>query len=190
MGRKYWKIIEFFLKPLIFFLKLCPKCIIRLLYDFSSSIPTPVGLILRYCLLASKVNYIGSNVYIARWVTIKNMSGLTIGDNVSIHENCYIDAIGGVDIGSEVSIAHNSSIISFEHAWNDSATPIKYNSLVLKKISIAKDVWIGCGVRVLGGTIINTRCVIGAGSVVKGELIAKSVYGGIPAKKIMEFNND
>ncbi|MBR9754207.1 MAG: acyltransferase [Gammaproteobacteria bacterium] len=187
MGRKYWKLLRKLLNPIILILRLLPYSFICLLYNLASSIPTPIGLIIRYCLLASKAAHIGSNVYVARWVTIKNITGLNIGDNVSIHENCYIDAIGDIIIGDDVSIAHNSSLISFEHTWTNPNIPIKYNRLAMKKVSIANDVWIGCGVRVLGGTIIHTRSILAAGCVAKGNLVSGYVYGGIPAKKIMEL---
>ena len=126
----------------------------------------------------------GKNIYVGKNVTIKNFESLILGSNISIHANCYIDASGGVNIGDNVSIAHNSSIISFEHTWENLEVPIKYNPTILKEVVIFKDVWIGCGVRVLAGVKINTRTIVAAGSVVKGLLDEKSIYAGVPAKKI------
>ena len=130
---------------------------------------------------------IAENVYIAENVVLKNSQGLTIGSNFSLHEFSYIDAIGGIEIGDNVSIAHNCSLVSFEHTWNDRETPIKYNSTINHPIFIGDDVWIGCGVRVLSGAVIENRVVVAAGAVVKGTLEAGYLYGGIPARKLKKL---
>lgn len=49
------------------------------------------------------------------------------------------------------------------------------------------DVWIGCGVRILCGVHIDTRCIIGANSLVNKSVDSFSIYGGVPAKKIKSF---
>ena len=112
------------------------------------------------------------------------MEKLTVGSNVSIHDNCYIDAGGVINIGSEVSIAHNSTLLSGTHTFEDYSLPIKYNPITISGLTIKDDVWVGCGVRVLGGITIASRVVIAAGAVVNKSLDAKTLYGGIPAKKI------
>jgi acetyltransferase-like isoleucine patch superfamily enzyme len=124
----------------------------------------------------------GVNVYISRFVILKNIEKISFGDNVSIHEFSYLDGLGGIFIGDNVSIAHNASIISFEHTYDLLEFPIKYNPLITKSIEIADDVWIGCGVRILGGTLIGSRTIVAAGSVVKGQLTNNSIYAGVPAK--------
>lgn len=142
-------------------------------------------LLLRYFNLRQQSNYIGTNVYIAENTIIKNTKLLNIGNNFSIHEFSYIDAIGGIDIGDNVSIAHNCSLVSFEHTWTEKKVPIKYNPTKNQSIKIGNDVWIGCGVRILSGAIIEDRVIVAAGSVVvKGTLKSGYIYGGIPAKKI------
>lgn len=52
------------------------------------------------------------------------------------------------------------------------------------RIDIGNNVFVGAKSIVLPGTIIHDNVVIGAGSVVKGELEAGWVYAGIPARKI------
>lgn len=51
-------------------------------------------------------------------------------------------------------------------------------------ITIGNNVFVGYGVTILPGTIIGENVIVGAGSVVKGELKDNSVYAGIPAKYI------
>ncbi|WP_054204444.1 acyltransferase [Pseudoalteromonas porphyrae] len=137
---------------------------------------------LRYELVKHKFKSSGKRGFIGANVTLKNISRFEVGDNFSIHCNSYIDAVGGIVIGDNVSIAHNSSLVSFEHTYDNLAIPIKYNQLALKEISIANDVWIGCGVRVLAGTKIKSRSVVAANSVTKGELLNSGIYAGLPAR--------
>ncbi|WP_370545937.1 acyltransferase [Edwardsiella tarda] len=180
-GRK----VIVFLNPIIivsiFFLKIFPKSWRCILYDILRFFPTYIGVLLRLLVVRSLCNT-GNNIYIAANVTIKNFQSLRIGDNFSIHENSYIDAKGGVVIGDNVSIAHNSSLVGFNHTWDNSLKPIKYNDLDFPGVKIGSDVWIGCGVRVLAGTIISNRTVIAAGSVVHKAYPSNVLVAGVPGK--------
>lgn len=164
---------------------LLPEILINTISSITPS--NKVRLLLRYYEIRKSGKKIGENVYIAENVVLKNSQGLTIGSNFSLHEFSYIDAIGGIEIGDNVSIAHNCSLVSFEHTWNDRETPIKYNSTINHPIFIGDDVWIGCGVRVLSGAVIENRVVVAAGAVVKGTLEAGYLYGGIPARKLKKL---
>jgi acetyltransferase-like isoleucine patch superfamily enzyme len=54
----------------------------------------------------------------------------------------------------------------------------------MRPIHIGNDVWLGAGVSVLAGAIIEDGAVIGAGSVVIGRVPAYHVFGGVPAREI------
>lgn len=186
-GRDLFKIFKVVIKFFVFIVRPLPKCIKKFLYELCSIIPTNFGVLLRYIILKSQAASVGDNVYIARYVIIKNPEKLIIGSNVSIHEFCYIDAEGGITIGDDVSIAHNSSFISFEHTWEDSNTTIKYNKLTLDKIFIGSDVWIGCDVRILAGVKVSNRSVVGAGSVLNKKYPSNVVIVGTPGRIIKEI---
>lgn len=186
-GKNVFKILKPFFILLTKTAKIIPLFIISLFWSLLVPFEGKVSCGLRYVLLSRLCKSCGDNVYIGKNVTLKNTFNLVIGSNVSIHANCYIDASGGIDIGDNVSIAHNSSIISFEHTWDNLQVPIKYNPTRLDKIIICEDIWIGCGVRVLAGSKVNTRVIVAAGSVVKGELDEKSIYAGVPCRKIKDL---
>lgn len=146
-----------------------------------------IGFLLRYFDFKKNSNSVGQNVFLSKNIVLKNLKYLKVGSNLSIHDFCYIDAAGGIEIGDNVSIAHNCSLVSFEHTWADLETPIKYNPTKLNSIKIGNDVWLGCGVRVLAGTVIEDRVIVAAGAVVKGTLESGYLYGGIPAKKLKKL---
>ena len=102
---------------------------------------------------------------------------------------CYLDGCGGISIGDNVSIAHNTSLISFNHTHKQKNIPIKYNPIECGHIYIERDVWIGCGTRILSGVSIGTRAIVAAGSVVNKNVEEFSIYGGVPSKLIKYINH-
>ena len=143
-----------------------------------------MAVLLRYLCLKVLAKNVGKNVCVMDHVYIQHWENLEIGDNVSIHEQCNINAFGGVRIGDNVSIAHATSIVSFNHTWEDKTTPIKYNPSKPLPVTIGSDVWIGCGVRILGGVTIGNRVVIAAGAVVTRDCEPNTVYAGVPARLV------
>ena len=164
-----------------------PKFICNLLWDAFSVSESKVAILTRTLYLNKYTKKTGENVFVGKYVAIKNIKKLTIGDDVSIHAYSYIDAFGEIIIGNNVSIANHATLISSDHTWNDESVPIKFNPVTPKAINIEDDVWIAAGVRVLGGNTIKTRNVIGAGAIVNKSTESNSVYVGVPIKKVKEI---
>lgn len=60
---------------------------------------------------------------------------------------------------------------------------------VFGPIKIGSNVFVGYGVIILPGTVIEDNCVIGAGSVVRGVIPANSVAAGVPARRIKSLED-
>lgn len=113
---------------------------------------------------------------------------IKIGNNCRIHGTC-IHAFNKIIIGNNCLIAANTQIIdgnghllSFENPSNRINTTDNG-----KEIHIGDDVWVGSNCIILGGTKIGNGAVISAGSIVKGTIPPKSIYGGNPAKLIKRY---
>jgi acetyltransferase-like isoleucine patch superfamily enzyme len=76
-------------------------------------------------------------------------------------------------------ITHDGSINVLRNLY-----PENKNADIFKPIIIGNNVFIGYGSIILPGTNIEDNVIIGAGSIVKGNILANSVYAGIPAKFI------
>lgn len=167
--------------------KFVPTPLVRIMFRCCDIFDGNGGALLRYIIVKRKLAGCGSKVYIGPWVYIDLLNKVTLGSGVSIHQRCNILAGGGVSIGDDVAIAHDSTLVSGNHTWADQGSVIKRNPVLLAPIVIESDVWIGCGVRVLAGVVIKSRCIVAAGSIVTRQLDSGSLYAGIPAKKMKDL---
>ncbi|ULG72698.1 acyltransferase [Macrococcus brunensis] len=164
-----------------------PKNLRMFFYEIFSWSESKLFIAIRYMIVSSVCKSIGDNVYIGKFVTLKNLNDIVIGNNVSIHNYCYIDGIGKISIGDNVSIAHNSTILSSSHRWDYIDIPIKYNEIVFKPVIIHNDVWIGAGVRILYGTELKSRSIVAANAVVNKDVANNTIVGGVPIKILKEI---
>ncbi|MGX7595068.1 acyltransferase [Planococcus plakortidis] len=180
---KYKKIILL----LIFISKFIPKIIFDLVWNLTSIFENKFVILIRYLYLKKYAGECGDNIYIGKYVILKNIQDLQLGSNISIHAFCYLDSFGCIKIGDNVSIANHTSIISFNHTFEDKSLPIKYNLVEKGKINIEQDVWIGSGVRILPDVTIKSRSIVAAGAVVVKDVLVGMIVGGVPAKTIKEI---
>ena len=178
--KKYRSVINF----IALCLSILPKFVRIFIFESCRNLRGKFGILLRYLLIKHLAKSCGDNVCIKENVFLYHIQNISLGNNVSIHPLCYIDAIGEINIGNNVSIAHNCSILSFNHTYQDLNTPIKYNSLIMGKITIGSDIWVGCGSRILADVEIENRCIIAAGAVVNKSIPPYSIVAGVPAKVI------
>ncbi|QHW34316.1 acyltransferase [Paenibacillus rhizovicinus] len=165
-------------------LRVVPKPLLVWAWHLTDLLPELPGIAARYAILKRLARSCGDNVLVGRGVEIRYWERLSIGSNVSIHKQCYVDAYGEILIEDDVSIAHQTSIVSFQHTWQDAGLPIRDNAVVTGMIWISRDVWIGCGCRILAGVSIGSRSVVAAGAVVNKNIAAHTVAAGVPARPV------
>ena len=88
---------------------------------------------------------------------------------------------GGVTIGKNSLIAAQSYIIDTDHGIH-AGELIRNQQNTVAPVSIGEDVWIAAGCKILKGSQIHDGAIIGAASLVKGEIPANAIAVGIPAK--------
>ena len=108
-----------------------------------------------------------------------------IGSNSHLGAYCYVNVCyGHVSIGNYVAIGPGTKIIAYSNNY-EYGTKVTENKII-EDVRIKNNVFIGANCVILPGTIINDNVVVGAGSVVKGELEENSIYAGVPCRKIRE----
>ena len=128
---------------------------------------------------------LGKNVVIFPGVMFFGKGPILIGDNTKIGNNTiiYSSKGGGVSIGSHTAIAAECYIIDADHGIKKGIL-VDQQDMVVQKVKIGNNVWLGTHAVVLKGSIINDGAVIGAMSLVNSEIEKESINVGIPAKLI------
>ena len=130
---------------------------------------------------------IGDDVFIDSFVRIRPVGG--VGD-VIIGARCYINSGtviysgNGVHLGEGVLIAANCTLAPVNHAFTERSRTILEQRFAPSRggIQIEDDVWIGANSVVLDGAHLRKGCVIGAQSLVTGEVPEYSVNVGNPLR--------
>ncbi|HEY3842938.1 MAG TPA: acyltransferase [Acidimicrobiales bacterium] len=118
--------------------------------------------------------------------TVRSGARLIIGDDVGV-SGITLCAAYHIEIGSNCLIGANATIIDTNfhpldpQEWWTSPVP---EPKATDAIMIGHDVFIGADTYVLRGSTIGDGAVIGAASVVSGEVPPNSVYAGNPARLI------
>jgi lipopolysaccharide O-acetyltransferase len=109
---------------------------------------------------------------------------ISIGDRAGIRPYVTISASSPMTIEDDVIIAAYTSIIDSDHTFELGNPNVMHNPVVTEPIHIGRGTWIAERVAVLKGARIGRCCIIGANSVVKGEIPDFSIAVGAPAKVV------
>lgn len=132
---------------------------------------------------------VGPESMIDAFVKIKPAGGdgdVVIGRGSYINSGCVIYTGNGVHIGNDCAIAANCTFAATNHEYVRRDMTIKAQRFRPSKggILLEDDVWIGANCVILDGAILRQGCVIGAGSVVRGEVPAYSIHVGNPLRLV------
>jgi acetyltransferase-like isoleucine patch superfamily enzyme len=129
---------------------------------------------------------LGSRVFVSRQAHLGCKEGsITVGDNVSFGPFAIVHSIdaSAVRVGSNVMIAANCYLAgsaSYRHERTD--VPMAEQGFEAGRgIEIGDDVWIGASTVVLDGARVGRGSIIGAMSLVRGDIPPYSIAYGIPA---------
>ena len=113
-----------------------------------------------------------------------------IGTPEYIQLDAYLDASGGLTLSEGVVISTKVIILSHDWSWLKRVSNIEnYRQRgAYAPVVIGKHSFIGAGAILLPGSTIGCNCIIGAGTVVKGQVPDYSIVVGNPAKVIGKTN--
>jgi acetyltransferase-like isoleucine patch superfamily enzyme len=94
-----------------------------------------------------------------------------------------VNGYGGLRIGSHSIFGPGTMIHTANHEMA-ADRPIHEQGWTAAPVEIGEDCWIGMGVCILPGVRIGDGCVVGAGSVVAGDLEPGVIAVGNPATAI------
>jgi acetyltransferase-like isoleucine patch superfamily enzyme len=113
---------------------------------------------------------------------------------VSVGDRCLIGKGSGIvghlriEIGDDVWTGHHVYITDQNHGYEDRDLPVSQQVMPERPVSIGDGSWLGHGTVVLPGARIGRHVVIGANSVVTGDIPDYSVAVGVPARVIRSLD--
>ncbi|WP_261302581.1 acyltransferase [Paenibacillus andongensis] len=129
--------------------------------------------------------HIGKFVFIRKNASIRvdHYGKLHVGDKVFINDNCNINCVHKISIGKYTKIAPNVSINDHDHNFKNATD----DHLIKGEVIIGENVWIGSNVVILRDTFIGDNAVIAAGSVVKGNVPANTLFLNKREKSYIQY---
>jgi maltose O-acetyltransferase len=111
--------------------------------------------------------------------------GIRIGARTFINFNCTMLDGARISIGDECLLASGVQLITATHPVDPVTRRAAWEQAL--PVTLADGVWIGAGAIVCPGVSVGENTVVGAGSVVTGNLPAGVVAYGNPAKAVREI---
>jgi acetyltransferase-like isoleucine patch superfamily enzyme len=148
-------------------------------------------------ILNERFIHIGAHTMIGPHVTLS--AGMVAGQAcltdpvVRIGDRCLLGRGSGVvghqsiEIEDDVWTGHHVYITDQNHGYADLSEPIARQAMPERPVRIGAGSWLGHGTVVLPGATIGRHVVIGANSVVRGEIPANCVAAGNPARVIKQL---
>jgi len=115
---------------------------------------------------------------VRRTAVIERPWRLTVGPGAILGDGCEISGPGEVRVGARctvsqlVHIATAALVRDGDVGFREQAAPV----------TIEDDVWIAADTLVMPGSVVSTETVVGARSLVDGELPPAMIAAGVPAK--------
>jgi len=142
--------------------------------------------------------WIGEDVLIAADVTLSAGMGpgqemvtnpvVRIGDRCLIGRGTSIIGHLAIEIGDDVYTGMNVYITDQNHGYENLDLPIGKQLPNEQSVAIGKSSWIGSGAIILPGSKIGDHAVIGANSVLTGDIPSYSVAVGSPARVVRQYD--
>jgi len=118
-------------------------------------------------------------------------AGYSVGEQVHIGEEfCVVDELDRdvcrLSIGDRAAIAPRVLVVLASHP-NHSRLRAEVGD-TLGSVVIGADTWVGAGAIILPNVTIGEQAIVATGSVVRADVPARAVVGGIPAHLIRSLD--
>jgi acetyltransferase-like isoleucine patch superfamily enzyme len=123
------------------------------------------------------------------WLTGPGSARIRIGAGSFLNVAVMIAAMELVEIGDHCMFANGCFVTDANHRFDDPARPVPWQGFTSRgPTRIEDNVWCGAHVVVTSGVTIGRRSVIGANSVVTGDIPPYSIAAGAPARVLRQID--
>jgi len=120
----------------------------------------------------------GDDCRFFKGISVTYGHNIEVGDNVVIHDDVHLDDRGQLTIGDRASISDGVHLYSHDHDLVDQTEVRNFHTVVEADARVTYDAMVRAGCR------IGENSVVGARSVVQGDVPAHHVVVGTPARSV------
>ncbi|TMM02794.1 MAG: acyltransferase [Actinobacteria bacterium] len=122
------------------------------------------------------------------WLTLPGEARVRIGGGTFLNIGVMVAAQHLVEIGDHCMFANGCFVTDANHRFDQLDKPVTWQGFTSKgPTRVGDNVWCGANVVITSGVTVGERCVIGANSVVTGDLPPFSIAAGVPARVLRRF---
>ncbi|MEL6519322.1 MAG: acyltransferase [Pseudomonadota bacterium] len=132
----------------------------------------------------------GEGCNISPNAVFSNPERIRIGSRVTLGARCALWAgprDGQITVGDDVLFGPEVMVTASGYRFND-GQPVTKQAMDEGNVVIGNDVWLGTRAIVLPGATIGDGAIIGAGSIVRGDIPAMAIAVGAPARVVGQRN--
>lgn len=138
--------------------------------------------------------YFDSRLYMKQYNRLLKRVGVTMnGEPRFIAKSVRFDDFSRITLGDRLVASMNVHFLTHDYSYTTALIAIREKPEadigVLRDIKIGENVFIGMNSIILPGTFIGNHVIIGAGSVVRGEISDYSIVTGSPAIKTADIRD-
>lgn len=111
---------------------------------------------------------------------------ITIGNGAYVNSGAVWELGAEIRIGENVHIGSGVSLLTTSHAIGDETC--RAGELIRKPIVVGDGVWLSAGSMVLPGVTVGAGSIVAAGCVVRSDVPANCVFGGVPGRVLRRFD--
>lgn len=128
----------------------------------------------------------GANLRLGRDVTFYNPAGIEFGSDVYVAKGGWFMAGERIRVGNGVVFGPYCVVVSSNHTRRDGS--FRYGPPEKAPITIGSGSWLAAHVTVTAGSRVGDGALVAANSTVVGDVPARHLAGGLPARPIRELN--
>lgn len=110
---------------------------------------------------------------------------LTVHSKAQVHDAMFNTVSGTIEIRAHAFFGHGVSVLTGTHdITKEGAARSRTFPRRGRDIVIEEGVWVASNATILGPCTIGEHAVVAAGAVVTGDVPARAIYAGVPAKRV------
>lgn len=128
-----------------------------------------------------------NGVFVGRNTILSCKNGdIVLETEANIGFNVEIFSAARVRVGARTLIAAYTYLVGGDHLYDRTDIPVLHQGRTARGIDVGENAWLGAHVVITDGATVGRDAIVGAGSVVIGEIPAFHIAAGSPARIIRD----